>query len=131
MDKSSFERQMRRARAMQSIDEKSSDFWRGYQRGMRRRFHGESFGTVAEHEQWMALVHDDIRRGLGIGYRAGYYYPEMAETFDPKRIRELLTWSVAEVAEVAEVSPRTVEGWEQGRTIPAPSLALLKQYLAL
>ena len=50
----------------------SADYAAGYQRGLRRHFHGESFGTAAEHEHLLALEHDEIRAELGRGYRDGF-----------------------------------------------------------
>lgn len=39
----------------------------GYQRGLRRHYHGESFATPAEHDQWMSLgTGDDLRIDLGL-----------------------------------------------------------------
>ena len=48
MDKQLFEREFNRARRMASIE--NNEYWSGYQRGLRRRFHGENFGTDKEHE---------------------------------------------------------------------------------
>lgn len=39
-----------------------------------------------------------------------------------RAIRRAKAWSVAEMAAVCGVSPRTVEGWEQGRPVPAAAL---------
>lgn len=55
-------------------DPHSADFWAGYQRGLRRHYHGEKFGTEDEHNLWMTAAderRDDQRRYRGIGYRAG------------------------------------------------------------
>lgn len=46
------------------------DYSVGYQRGLRRFFHGESFGTVADHEKWIGL--DGHRKEMGDGYRDGF-----------------------------------------------------------
>ena len=46
-------------------------YGRGYQRGIRRHFHGKIFGTEAEHEQWMKRGSEDCRDALGRGYRRG------------------------------------------------------------
>lgn len=50
-----------------------ADFWTGYQRGLRRHYHGEKFGTAAEHSLWLAAADDDDhqRRQRGLGYRCG------------------------------------------------------------
>lgn len=42
-----------------------------------------------------------------------------------RAIRRAKAWSVAEMATVCGVSPRTVEGWEQGRPVPAAALNAL------
>ena len=77
MDKQLFEREFNRAKRMASIE--NNEYWSGYQRGLRRRFHGENFGTDKEHELWVSMVNsrDERRRRLGKGYKAGYdAYPE-------------------------------------------------------
>ncbi len=50
-----------------------SDYAAGYQRGLRRLYHGDSFGNVEEHEQWLSLgTGEDPRIELGRGYRDGF-----------------------------------------------------------
>lgn len=65
----SFEHNLSGAQAIaQTTDDPGEqEYWAGYQRGVRRRHHGEAFGTEAEHLQWNAL--DDSR---GQGYRDGH-----------------------------------------------------------
>lgn len=46
------------------------DYAAGYQRGLRRHYHGEKFGTAAEHERWLAM--DGHRQEQGDGYRDGF-----------------------------------------------------------
>ena len=49
-------------------------YWRGYQRGLRRGFQGELFGTDEEHKHWMRLAEegaDNAAREHGRGYRDG------------------------------------------------------------
>ncbi len=57
-----------------SSDPDEQEFWTGYQRGIRRNYHGEKFGTAAEHKLWLSLHTDeDISRKMrGLGYRAGF-----------------------------------------------------------
>lgn len=43
-------------------------------------------------------------------------------------LRKLKDWSIKDLADKCGVSPRTVEGWEQGRT-PSKSVLLLLQKL--
>jgi hypothetical protein len=50
------------------------DYWHGYQRGLRRGFQGELFGTYDEHETWMRVADDGVdhaSRERGRGYRDG------------------------------------------------------------
>jgi len=50
----------------------------------------------------------------------------------PDRIRRLRHehgWSVADLGQLLSVSPRTVEGYEQGRPVPPPVLKLLEKIL--
>ena len=48
---------------------------------------------------------------------------------DVQPLRKLLGLTVADLAKIAFVSPRTVEGWEQGRNISPASLELIRKYL--
>lgn len=72
---SAFASLMRRADALRrgENDPVKSEWWAGYIRGLRRAHHGESFGSAAEHEMWLAAADstDPNRRALGQGYRAG------------------------------------------------------------
>ena len=68
-----FKSRMFKAEAMQGIGEKP-DYWAGYQRGLRRLYHGEKFGTDEEHDLWMNLA-DDVDEGRadrGRGYTDGF-----------------------------------------------------------
>ena len=71
MDEISFLMLMKRARNFSELGARPH-YWRGYQRGLRRGFHGELFGTDEEHERWMRLADegsDDADRERGRGYR--------------------------------------------------------------
>ena len=73
MDESRFLSLMKKARMFSSLGGRA-DYWRGYQRGLRRGFHGELFGTDDEHEFWMRLADDggdNASRERGRGYRDG------------------------------------------------------------
>ena len=66
MDENEFKNLMRRAQR------DAGDYATGYQRGLRRHYHGERFGTTAEHTKWTSLGQDgDHREELGRGYRDG------------------------------------------------------------
>ena len=47
-----------------------------------------------------------------------------------RKIRKLLVLSTDDLAEIAGVSRRTVEGWEQGRPIRKAPLMLIQKFLA-
>lgn len=92
MDTTEFKRRMARVRYL------SGDYAAGYQRGLRRLHHGESFGTDAEHAQWMSLGQNgDHREELGRGYRDGFSGAE--PTPEPGR---------PELAPDEKTSPRSI-----------------------
>ena len=68
-----FVHHMLKALTMRKLGDRP-DYWMGYQRGLRRRFHGETFGTEEEHELWMSSINaeDKQRQERGQGYRDGY-----------------------------------------------------------
>ena len=72
---SNFASLMRRADTLRRVESVPlrSEWWTGYMRGLRRAHHGERFGTLAEHEMWIAAAEssDPSRAALGRGYRAG------------------------------------------------------------
>lgn len=74
MDKTKFELEMTRAKTMQSVSGyPESDYWIGYQRGLRRNYHGNNFGTEQEHNAWLTGVdsEDESRKQRALGYRDG------------------------------------------------------------
>jgi len=75
MDRITFEKQMSKARIFAKGSDRP-DYWQGYQRGLSRAYHGEDFGTDAEHELWLSLADDidDTMAERGRGYRAGFYF---------------------------------------------------------
>jgi hypothetical protein len=48
----------------------SNDYLIGYQKGLRRHYYGESYGTEIEYYQWLNL--DGFRAEMGIGYKDGF-----------------------------------------------------------
>lgn len=71
--KTRFESEMAKAEAFKNAGS-SIDYWTGYMRGLRKNYHGENFGTSAEHRLWMDAVNsvDEQRRQKGRGYRDGF-----------------------------------------------------------
>ena len=76
MDESRFKSEMMKARTLSELGDKP-DYWAGFQRGLRRRFHGGIFGTDEEHQKWLSLLGDSdpSRDERGKGYRDGYGTP--------------------------------------------------------
>jgi hypothetical protein len=97
-------------------------YYMGYMRGLRRRYHGERFGTNTEHKQWLTLDGSYVRDEIRKGYTDGYYGPDSA----PKTLRMWHDWSVEDLATRCGRSPRTIEGWESGREIPAAAQKTLE-----
>lgn len=66
------------------------DYGAGYQRGLRRHYHGQNFGTPAEHDTWMAM--SGYRQEQGDGYRDGFAglqpNPEWAPKTSAERVAE-------------------------------------------
>ena len=67
-----FERRMRRADTLSRLTDQP-DYYVGYIRGLRHRYHGEKFDTEDEHQQWLALALDldKTRRERGRGHKDG------------------------------------------------------------
>lgn len=67
MDEGQFKALMGRARIL------SSDYGAGYQTGLRRHYHGNAFGTPAEHKRRLGMgLNGDPRVEEGRGYRDGF-----------------------------------------------------------
>jgi len=67
LNEQEFERLMRLGKLV------GGDYSAGYQRGIRRLYHGDKFGTPEEHEKWQLLgMLGDPRVELGEGYRDGF-----------------------------------------------------------
>ena len=64
---------MNLAKAMLLVGSGDADYWQGYQRGLRKAYYGEKFGTAAEHALWCEALHSDDpqRKMRGLGYRHG------------------------------------------------------------
>jgi hypothetical protein len=73
MDKSTFEFEMGRADVFKKYETDRSEYWIGYQRGLRRAYHGKKFGTPEEHNLWLNAIYseDTLRKQRGQGYRDG------------------------------------------------------------
>jgi len=73
MTREAFVREMVKAMIFARL-RKDPYYWEGYQRGLRRAYYGEIFGTEEEHNLWLALADDEVdetRRERGRGYRDG------------------------------------------------------------
>jgi len=76
MNEGTFKRELGKAQTMQRLeaDPMKAAYWRGYQRGIRRAYHGARFGTEEEHGRFMdaAQSEDEERAAIGRGYRDGF-----------------------------------------------------------
>ena len=76
MNEYEFRHNMLGAKSLSEFSESpdSDDFLVGYQRGLRRLYHGKNFGTLEEHILWMSLIddRDKSREMRGAGYRFGF-----------------------------------------------------------
>ena len=84
MNEQQFQAEIRRAQTMIRLAPDEADYYAGFMRGLRRAYHGESFGTEAEHQTWLALVDDSdtARAERGRGYRDGLAAGNAAITED-------------------------------------------------
>jgi hypothetical protein len=68
MDEQTFKSKIFHAEVMRDIEDRP-DYSAGYCRGLQRAFHGEQFGTEAEHVHWSSLADredmQDHERGRG------------------------------------------------------------------
>ena len=73
IDEDTFKHEMLLADVFKKCQPARYDYWMGYQRGLRRAYHGENFGTAVEHLMWCELKYspDESRRMRGDGYRDG------------------------------------------------------------
>jgi hypothetical protein len=71
VDSKTFKREMNRAKTMKSIEADRQNYWMGFMRGLRRKYHGEKFGTAEEHQLWLTADGDEYRRQRSRGYNDG------------------------------------------------------------
>jgi hypothetical protein len=74
MDRSVFESKLREARRKMESGERP-DYWKGYERGLRRRYRGKPLGEPDDHGKWLGYIFspDHSKRELGRGYFEGYH----------------------------------------------------------
>jgi hypothetical protein len=69
-----FDYEMGRANTFAYLGERIC-YWEGYQRGLRRAYYGEVFGSQEEHKRWMSFAGDykvdEFQRERGRGYLDG------------------------------------------------------------
>jgi hypothetical protein len=81
MTEQKFKSEMRRAETMRrDAEPERAEYWAGYIRGLRRAYHGENFGTEAEHKRWISCVNDrdEQHKQRGQGYLDGLAFEEIS-----------------------------------------------------
>jgi len=99
MTESEFQRNMAGGKTLAGLsDVPDVYYWEGYQRGIRRNYHGENFGTADEHHLWLSLSAEIVedRRFRGIGYRAGFDGLPISEAI--KNLQQVIAKSIAGAA---------------------------------
>jgi hypothetical protein len=82
MDGNTFTRLLHGARMLQIAGVIGNDYFRGYQRGLRRLLHGKRFGSEAEHAHWLRMgLENDPEVELGNGYRDGFAGRDLCKVF--------------------------------------------------
>lgn len=129
MKESLFDIELTKAEVMVGVEMPA--YWTGYINGLKRRFHGETFGSGEEHAQSMAEVQSDDAeiQERGRGYRDGYL--GVVDFQDPANgiqiMRKWRDWSLDQLAEKAGVTPETAREWEVGRMPTEEELRILKK----
>jgi len=139
MTAATFKNWMLRADTLRGVAQnpEDSEFWAGYMCGLRRLYHGGSFGTAEQHELWRSLPADEIdmpRRARGEGYRAGFAGVDPVELFRAINGEYLTTPQLAATAgvgasrirQIANIIPggrKTDVGWR----FPATAVNFVKK----
>jgi DNA-binding transcriptional regulator YiaG len=129
MKKSLFDIELTKAEVMVGVEQTA--YWTGFINGLKRRFHGDAFGTQEEHEKWMAVAGDSDEevKEQSRGYRDGYL--GAVDLQDPANgiaiLRKWRSWSVDELAAKAGVSPERVRLWEVGQIPSEDELRILEK----
>lgn len=74
MTQEKYSQEILKAESMRSVSQGTEiDYWAGYERGVRRAYFGDLFGTEDEHTLYVAAADsaDPQRAALGRGYREG------------------------------------------------------------
>lgn len=73
MKEDRFQSLLHQAQIIACVGGADAEYIVGYQRGLRRAFYGERFGTEEEHQLWLSLADraDAISQSRGKGYRDG------------------------------------------------------------
>jgi hypothetical protein len=80
VDEQTFQSELNRAKTMLGSAKEpiEAGYWDGYQRGLRRLFLGERFGTARQHALWLSFSSDadQSTAARGQGYRDGLRFGE-------------------------------------------------------
>jgi len=86
MDNTTFIRKMSNIRILKKAftDHSSSNFLNDYQRGLRRLYHGDCFGSQEEHKLWLSR---------STGYNAGFINADIMIRCDQDAIKKITLYA--------------------------------------
>ena len=121
MTEQKFRSEMRRAQTMQRREDSEpmeAEYWAGYQRGLRRAFHGEKFGTAEENALWPSLSdrRDERSKQRGRGYRDGIAFAEISGQIGRPRVGDECLEKITVPTELREAMEKRSE--ELGISMP-------------
>jgi len=131
MTEQKFKSEMRRARTMQetSDDPMRSEYWAGYQRGLRRAYHGKKFGTEAEHASWSAAINslDESRKQRGLGYADGLSCGAITSQIGRPRLFDEMLDKIPVTIEMKNALEKKAES--SGLSVPDARRRALEEFL--
>ncbi|MEN8176585.1 MAG: hypothetical protein ABFS23_12525 [Pseudomonadota bacterium] len=73
MNQDAFNRALDHAQLMDNREDIASAYWNGFERGIKRALHGETFCSQDSHQTWLSAAEsrDPMTAEAGRGYRDG------------------------------------------------------------
>lgn len=124
-----------------SAETDQESWWWGFERGLRRAYHGSRYGTEEEHEKRLSLIDDphEGRQQIGWGYRMGLRALEYGqaylrgETLDGTQVAAQLAvtpqW-VSRIAAAEDIGHKSGPGRSAPRRYLLADVERIKQVIA-